>query len=324
MLFENEKILITGGTGSWGQTLTNMLLKNYNPREIIIFSRGELPQVVMRRGISDPRVKYVIGDVRDYEAVLDVMSNVDYVFHLAALKHVPVCEENVLEAVKTNIDGMRNIARAAVKEKVKKVIDVSSDKAVEPVNLYGMTKAVGEKITLSANSWGETKFVCIRGGNVMGSNGSVIPLFKEQIQKGKITVTDKRMTRFFLTLESAINLIFKATEKSIGGETFVMKMPACRITDLAEVLIDGKKVETEITGIRGGEKLHEVLLSEEESKSGYVYDEDYYLILPPYPDEKLVQKYKNLHPMNHGKFTSNDTLMTKSEIYWMLKNGKFI
>lgn len=324
MLFENDSILITGGTGSWGQTLTRMLLRDYNPREIIIFSRGELQQVLMRREINDPRVRYVVGDVRDYEAVSDVMLNVNYVFHLAALKHVPVCEENVLEAVKTNVDGMRNIARAAVKAKVRKVIDVSSDKAVEPVNLYGMTKAVGEKISLNANSWGNTRFVCIRGGNVMGSNGSVIPLFKEQIQKGKITITDERMTRFFLTLESAIKLIFKATEHSIGGETFVMNMPACSITDLAEVLIDDKKVETEITGIRGGEKLHEVLLSEEESKMGYIYDNDYYLILPPYANEHLLKKYEELTPMKQGKFTSNDTLMTKSEIYWMLKNGRFI
>lgn len=322
-MFKNTTILVTGGTGSWGQTLTRMLLK-YDPKQIIIFSRGELPQVLMSRKFNNSKIKYVLGDVRDIEAVSDVMVGVDYVFHLAALKHVPVCEENVLEAIKTNIDGTKNIARCAVKNKVKKVIDVSSDKAVEPVNLYGMTKAVGEKITLNANSWGDTRFVCIRGGNVMGSNGSVIPLFKEQIEKGKITITDERMTRFFLTLESAINLIFKATENSIGGETFVMNMPACSITDLAEVLIDDKPVEIEITGIRGGEKLHEVLLSEEESKLSYIYDNDYYLILPPYANEPLLKKYEELTPMKQGKFTSNDVLMTKSEIYWMLKNGNFL
>ena len=321
-MFEGTTILVTGGTGSWGQTLTRMLLE-HNPKQIIIFSRGELPQVLMSRKFNNPKIKYVLGDVRDIEAVSDVMVGVDYVFHLAALKHVPVCEENVLEAIKTNIDGTRNIARCAVKNKVRKVIDVSSDKAVEPVNLYGMTKAVAEKITISANNWGDTNFVCVRGGNVMGSNGSVIPLFKEQIKNGSITITHTEMTRFFLTLESAIKLIFKATEKSIGGETFVMKMPACLITEMAEVLSEGFDVETIVTGIRPGEKLHEVLVSSDESKLSYEYDEDYYVILPS-GNNDLISKYSHLKPMKEGSFSSSNPLMDKQQIFNMLRSGDFI
>jgi len=171
-MFNGTRIFVSGATGSWGQTLITMLLKKYNVKEIICFSRGELQQVLMKRRFNDPRLKFVIGDVRDYDAVKLATRNVDYIFHLAALKHVPVCEENVQETIKTNIDGTTNIVNAAIENRVRKVIDVSSDKAVEPINLYGMTKAVGEKIIVQANDLTDyTKFVCIRGGNVMGSSG---------------------------------------------------------------------------------------------------------------------------------------------------------
>ena len=234
-MFNGKRIFISGATGSWGQTLTRMLLDNYNPKEIICFSRGELQQVLMQRKFHDPRLKFVIGDVRDYDSVRFAMRNVDIVFHLAALKHVPICEDHPQEAIKTNITGTTNIVNAAIENSVDKVIDVSTDKAVDPLNLYGMTKAVGEKLILQANSLtNHTKFVCIRGGNVMGSNGSVIPYFIEQIRSGgPVTITDLEMTRFFLTLEQAIKLLFKAAEFSIGGETFVMNMPACYIRDVA-------------------------------------------------------------------------------------------
>jgi FlaA1/EpsC-like NDP-sugar epimerase len=202
-MFNNARILITGGTGSWGQTLTRMLLEKYDVKEIVVFSRGELQQVLMQRKFNDKRIKYVIGDVRDYDSVRFATKNIDYIFHMAALKHVPVCEEHPQEAIKTNITGTSNIVNAAIENRVKKVIDVSTDKAVEPVNLYGMTKSVGEKLIIQANDLTDyTKFVCIRGGNVMGSNGSVIPYFIEQIKAGgPITITDIEMTRFFLTLE---------------------------------------------------------------------------------------------------------------------------
>ena len=183
-MFDNSKIFISGATGSWGQTLITLLLSKYNVKEIICFSRGELQQVLMKRKFNNPKLKFVIGDVRDYESVRMATRDVDYIFHLAALKHVPVCEENVQETIKTNITGTTNIVNAAIENRVKKVIDVSSDKAVEPINLYGMTKAVGEKIIVQANELSDyTKFVCIRGGNVMGSSGSVIPLFINQIKE---------------------------------------------------------------------------------------------------------------------------------------------
>jgi len=178
-MFNGTRIFVSGATGSWGTTLITMLLEKYNVEEIICFSRGELQQVLMKRKFNSSKLKFVIGDIRDYEAVLAATKNIDYIFHLAALKHVPVCEENVQETIKTNINGTTNIVNAAIANRVKKVIDVSSDKAVEPINLYGMTKAVGEKIIVQANDLTDyTRFVCIRGGNVMGSSGSVIPFFK--------------------------------------------------------------------------------------------------------------------------------------------------
>ena len=211
-MFNGSRIFISGATGSWGQTLTTMLLDRYDVKQIICFSRGELQQVMMKRKFkSNPKLKFVIGDIRDYDAVRHATKDVDYIFHLAALKHVPVCEENVQETIKTNINGTTNIVNAAIENRVKKVIDVSSDKAVEPINLYGMTKSVGEKIIVQANDLSDfTKFVCIRGGNVMGSSGSVIPFFIDQINAGgPITITDNQMTRFFITLEEAIELVFK-------------------------------------------------------------------------------------------------------------------
>jgi len=326
-MFNDARILITGGTGSWGQTLTRMLLENYTVKEIVVFSRGELQQVLMQRKFNNKRIKYVIGDVRDYESVRFATKNIDYIFHMAALKHVPVCEEHPQEAIKTNITGTSNIVNAAIENKVKKVIDVSTDKAVEPVNLYGMTKSVGEKLIIQANDLSDyTKFVCIRGGNVMGSNGSVIPYFIEQIKAGgPITITDLEMTRFFLTLEEAIGLLFKASSDSIGGETFVMNMPACYIRDIAAVLIEeyGDSEIKEIGG-RPGEKLDEMLISKHESPLSYCYDENYFVILPSKCSDALTEKYKDLKKFAHQEFSSKTFIMNKNEIKEMLKKGKFI
>jgi UDP-N-acetylglucosamine 4,6-dehydratase len=326
-MFNNARILITGGTGSWGQTLTRMLLEKYNVKEIVVFSRGELQQVLMQRKFNDKRIKYVIGDVRDYDSVRFATKNIDYIFHMAALKHVPVCEDHPQEAIKTNITGTSNVVNAAIENRVKKVIDVSTDKAVEPVNLYGMTKSVGEKLIIQANDLSDyTKFVCIRGGNVMGSNGSVIPYFIEQIKAGgPVTITDLEMTRFFLTLEEAISLLFKAAEDSIGGETFVMNMPACYIRDIASVLIDvyGAAEVKEIGG-RPGEKLDEMLISKHESPLSYCYDKNYFVILPSKSNDQLIKKYKNLKKFAHQEFSSKTFIMNKDEIKEMLKKGKFI
>ena len=326
-IFDNARILITGGTGSWGQTLTRLMLEKHNPKEIIIFSRGELQQVLMQRKFKNSKIKYVIGDVRDYEAVKFATKNVDYIFHMAALKHVPICEDQPQEAIKTNVTGTTNIVNAAIENRVKKVIDVSTDKAVEPLNLYGMTTAVGEKLIIQANDLTDhTRFVCVRGGNVMGSNGSVIPYFIEQIRNGgPVTVTDLRMTRFFLTLEEAIGLLFKAAEESIGGETFVMNMPAAYIKDVADSLIDvyGDAEITEI-GSKPGEKLDEMLISKHEAVMSYKYDDAYYVILPFNPKQTLVDKYSNLERFSEEEFSSKTFIMQRDAIKDMLKKGNFI
>lgn len=326
-IFNNSKILITGGTGSWGQTLTKLLLDKHNPKEIICFSRGELQQVLMQRKFNNSKIKYIIGDVRDYEALKFATKNVDYIFHMAALKHVPICEDQPQEAIKTNIIGTTNIVNAAIENKVKKVIDVSTDKAVEPLNLYGMTKAVGEKLIIQANELTEsTRFVCIRGGNVMGSNGSVIPYFIEQIKAGgPITLTNNAMTRFFLTLEEAIGLVFKAAEASIGGETYVMNMPACYIKDVAEVLMEVYgTVDIKEIGSKPGEKIDEMLISKHEATVSYCFDDTYYVILPFKHKLSLQQKYEHLKKFPSDEFSSKTFLMNKEQIREMLKKGKFI
>jgi FlaA1/EpsC-like NDP-sugar epimerase len=237
-MFKNKIILISGGSGSWGHVLTEQLLKQ-EPKKIIIFSRGELAQVNMERKFMNDKIEFIIGDVRDTVSVDIVFSRgVDYVFHLAALKHVPICENMPIEAIKTNITGTINLVQAAIKYKVKKFIDVSTDKAVAPSNLYGMTKAVGEKIVLQANNLtNDTHFSCVRGGNVLGSNGSVVPHFINQIKKqNRITITNNDMTRYFLTLNDAIKLLFQATSRCVGGEIFVTKMPAAKILNVAKVI----------------------------------------------------------------------------------------
>lgn len=329
-MFENKTILIDGGSGSWGNELTSQLLEK-NPKKIIIFSRGELAQVNMERKFKNDKIEFIIGDVRDADAVDRLFNhkNIDYVFHLAALKHVPVCENQPQEAIKTNITGTINLVNSSIKYKVKKFIDVSTDKAVAPTNLYGMTKSVGEKIVIQANNLtDDTDFVCIRGGNVLGSNGSVVPHFINQIKtQNSITLTDDKMTRFFLTLHDAISLLFQAAEKSIGGETFVMNMPSFYIKDLAEVLIDyygDDNTKIINIGSREGEKIDEVLISEHESINSYVFDENYFVILPSI---KINKKYTHLN--NHQKvtfktFSSADNLKNKEYLHDMLFAGEFL
>jgi len=326
-MFNDKRIFISGATGSWGQTLVGMLLKNYDPTEIICFSRGELQQVLMQRRFHDPRLKFVIGDVRDYESVKFATKDVDVIFHLAALKHVPICEDHPQEAIKTNITGTTNIVNAAIENRVGKVIDVSTDKAVEPLNLYGMTKSVGEKLIIQGNELSEhTKFVCIRGGNVMGSNGSVIPYFVEQIKSGgPVTITDLKMTRFFLTLEEAITLLFKAAADSIGGETFVMNMPACYIRDIAEVLMEHYgQVDVKEIGSKPGEKLDEMLISKHDAALSYYYDENYFVTLPVKQTAELQAKYSQLDKFDQTEFSSKTFIMNKQEIKQMLIKGGFI
>ncbi|MBU3191612.1 polysaccharide biosynthesis protein [Clostridium bowmanii] len=329
-MFENKTILITGGTGSWGNELTTQLLE-MNPKEIIIYSRSELSQVNMQRKFNNPKLKFIIGDIRDYESIQQATRDAEYIFHLAALKHVPICEEQPYEAIKTNITGVKNLIRAAIENKAVKVIDVSTDKAVEPMNVYGMTKAIGEKLIIHANTiTDKTKFVCIRAGNVLGTNGSVVPYFIDQVKRCKeITITDIEMTRYFLTLKQAIGLIFKAIKSSIGGETFVMKMPGYKIIDIARIILDefgNEQCNIKIIGKRPGEKLHEVLISKYEVDNSYIYDKDYFVILPQINIEDLKEYYKklNLKSLNKKEYSSNDYVLGYNEAKEMLIRGGFI
>lgn len=330
-MYKDKTILITGGTGSWGHVLTKRLLSE-GVKEIRILSRNELSQVNMERLFNNDKLRFVIGDVRDLHAVDYAMRGVDYVFHLAALKHVPVCEMQPKEAILTNITGTENIIRAAIDNNVKKVIDVSTDKAVSPHNLYGMTKAVGEKLIINANTLTDkTKFVCVRGGNVMGSNGSVIPFFINQIKSlNKVTITDSKMTRYFITLEEAIELLIQAAELSFGGEILVMNMPACKITNLAKVLIDAYGDEStliEEIGSRPGEKLHEELISTHESSSTYSFSDNYYLIAPNINIKELNKHYDNFdkfQKVDFESFNSSQYLMDNKELKKKLKAAKFI
>lgn len=328
MLFNNQTILITGATGSWGHELVKQLLEK-NPKEIRVFSRNESSQVSMQRQFADKRLNFIIGDIKEKDCMLDASENVDYIFHLAALKHVPVCEYQPLEALKTNVIGTQNVIDAAIKNKVKKVIYISTDKAANPSNFYGLTKAMGERLIIHANMLKtDTIFVCVRGGNVLGTNGSVIHVFKDQINKeNKVGITDFKMTRFFLTIEDAIKLLFKATYESIGGEIFVMKMPTCRIVDLAKVLIEasGKNdVKIEELGIRPGEKLHEILFSEYESENTVCFDENYYVILPTIDLPGLKAYYQKYPPVELINYNSSEGLMTLDEIKNLLIKGRFL
>jgi FlaA1/EpsC-like NDP-sugar epimerase len=328
-LIKNQTILVTGGTGSWGYELVRQLLE-YEPREIRIFSRNESNQFTMKQEFdNNPKLNFIIGDIKEKEAIMEASQGVDYIFHLAALKHVPVCEDQPIEALKTNVIGTQNVIEAAISCNVHSVVNISTDKASNPSNFYGLSKAMAERLIIHANTLKtNTRFVCIRGGNVLGTNGSVIHVFKKQIkEKGKIGITDLNMTRFFLTIEEAIKLVFKATFESIGGEIFVMKMPSCKIIDLAEVLMEASNktnVGVEVLGIRPGEKLHEILLSEYESTTAIVYDDEYYVILPSIHINGVKEHYANYQPVSLEDYNSGTGLMNKSQIAEMLKNGGFI
>jgi UDP-N-acetylglucosamine 4,6-dehydratase len=319
-LIEDKIIFVTGGTGSWGQELTKQLL-TFNPREIRIYSRGEAAQVAMQRSFVEPKLKFTIGDVRDYDALKKATKGVDVLFHLAALKHVPIAEEQPDEAIKTNIIGTQNVVNVSVENNISKIIDISTDKAVSPLNLYGMTKGVGEKIILQASKTHlNQQYMVVRSGNAMGSAGSAIPFFVNHIRRfNSVPVTDLNMTRYFITLSDAVGLVLKALESNISGGCFVTKMPACLISDLAEVLIDtyGNK-DTKIieVGIRQGEKIDEVLVSKDESRWTYKYNGKYYLI---YPFKPL-----DLPKFELKEYTSRTYLMNKAEIKDMLNRGGFL
>lgn len=289
-MLSNKVFLITGGTGSFGKKFTEMILDKYNPKKIIIYSRDEFKQDLMKKEflIKYPdeikKLRFFIGDVRDKDRLYRAFNGVDYVIHAAAMKQVPACEYNPFEAIKTNIHGAQNIIDAALDKGVKKVVALSTDKAVNPINLYGGTKLVSDKLFTSANAYSGkdgTVFSVVRYGNVAGSRGSVIPFFKELIDNGneELPITDFRMTRFWITLEQGVQLVFKALEESRGGETYISKIPSFKITDLAKAMLPHCKIKE--VGIREGEKLHEVMITKDDSRTTYEY-EKHYIIYPQF------------------------------------------
>ncbi|MGI6740983.1 MAG: UDP-N-acetylglucosamine 4,6-dehydratase (inverting) [Brevefilum sp.] len=281
MDWTDKKILVTGGTGSFGKRFVEVMLKEYHPARLIVYSRDELKQHEMRMaGFDHPNLRYFIGDVRDLPRLRRAFNGVDIVVHAAALKQVPACEYNPMEAIKTNILGSSNVVDAALDAGVKKVLALSTDKAVSPINLYGATKLAAEKLMVQSNAYAggmATRFSCVRYGNVVGSRGSVVPLFIKQRETGTVTLTDERMTRFWISLDQGVRFVIRCIEQMQGGEVFVPKIPSMKMTDLAEAIAPGAKVN--VIGIRPGEKLHEALISEDESRTT-VELEDMYVVQP--------------------------------------------
>ena len=322
MTINNKTILVTGGTGSFGQKFTEIVLKEHNPRSIRIYDNRELAEVEMERKFNDSRLRFFIGDVRDEKRLSRAMNGVDIVVHAAALKHVPICEYNPIEAVKTNIEGAVSVIDAAINNEVEKVMAISTDKAVYPVNLYGATKMVAEKLFVQANSYSGGKkpiFSCSRYGNVVGSSGSVVPLFLEQKKKGEITITDEKMTRFWITLEEGVNFVIDCIGMMRGGEIFIPKISSMKIIDLAEVIASGAK--RKIIGVRPGEKLHEVLLTEEEALHAKEFDK-FFIIEPEHPFWHK-DNFQDGKPLPLGfKYASNTNTewLTKEKMAELLKN----
>lgn len=284
-MLDGKNILITGGTGSFGKKFTEIVLERYQPRRLIIFSRDELKQYEISQVFSKekyPCIRYFIGDVRDKERLHRALQGIDYIIHAAAQKQVPAAEYNPFEAVKTNILGAQNVIDVAIDQKVKRVIALSTDKAANPINLYGATKLCSDKLFVAGNAYvgrNDTLFSVVRYGNVVGSRGSVIPFFKKCAENGMIPITDPKMTRFWITLEQGVNFVLKCLERMVGGEIFVPKLPSMSILDLAKAIGPGCK--TKIVGIRPGEKLHEVMIPRDEALNTLEYKE-FYLIKPAF------------------------------------------
>lgn len=327
-LINDKVILITGGTGTFGNKITEILLTNYSPKKLIIFSRDEFKQFNMKKNFPENKhqnIRYFIGDVRDYERLLTATKEVDVIFHAAAMKQVDTVEYNPLEAIKTNIYGTENVIKAAINNKVKKVIGVSTDKCVCPVNLYGATKLCLEKLIIHANIMSGkdgTIFSVLRYGNVMNSRGSVIPLFQEQSKKGYFTITDENMTRFTLTIDQAINFVLNCASIMIGGEIFVPKLPSYKITQLARCINPDNEIR--IIGKRPGEKLHESMISSTESYKTLIL-KDYYAVLPEINLGKNYELYygKDYLPENYEYSSGNNDIITDNLLIDCMNNNKF-
>lgn len=332
-MFDDKVILITGGTGSFGKTVTPMLLEQYNPKKVIIFSRDEMKQWEMAKDFTDEsRIRFFIGDVRDKDRLYRALDGVDYVIHAAATKIVPTAEYNPFECIKTNINGAMNLIDACIDKGVKRVVALSTDKASSPINLYGATKLASDKLFVAANSYaGEhgTQFAVVRYGNVMGSRGSVIPFFNSIKDSGVLPITDERMTRFLISLEQGVELVWHAFEDMVGGEIYVKKIPSIKLVDLAKTI--APNAELDIVGIRPGEKLHEQMIGSEDAYYTYEYDK-YFKILPAINDWwRTPERIKNGKKVSENFTYASDTnpeWMTTSELnIWLRENeqkiGKF-
>jgi UDP-N-acetylglucosamine 4,6-dehydratase len=313
-MLTNSSILLTGGTGSFGHSFVPMTLAKYNPRRLIIYSRDEMKQWEMARLYgNDPRVRFFIGDVRDRNRLHRALHGVDYVVHAAATKIVPTAEYNPFECVKTNINGAMNLIDACIDQSVKRIVALSTDKASSPANLYGATKLASDKLFIAGNVYGGSqggRFAVVRYGNVMGSRGSVIPFFIQQVLKGALPITDERMTRFMITLEQGVELVWHAFEDMVGGEIYVKKIPSMKVVDIARAVDENARQE--IIGIRPGEKLHEQMISYEDAAHTFNY-EGYYKILPA-----IHEWSQDAARINHGKKVDPDfTYSSDNNKEWM-------
>jgi UDP-N-acetylglucosamine 4,6-dehydratase/5-epimerase len=305
-------VLVTGGTGSFGNAFVERIIADHPDTTVRVYSRDELKQSEMRARLGDHQVRYMIGDIRNRARMARACQGVDIVVHAAAMKQVPACEYNPFEAVQTNVLGAQHVVDCAIDAGVRQVVALSTDKAVNPVNLYGATKLCEEKIIIQGNAYAaafDTRLSCVRYGNVVGSRGSVVPLFREQVASGRFTITDERMTRFWITLDEAVDLVLFAMEHAQGGEIFIPKIPSMRVIDLADAMAPG--LPREIIGIRPGEKLHEVLLTDDEARHA-VETEDVYVVLPEHP------WWTDEHPWIEGKPLDDDFVYASHTNDWWL------
>jgi UDP-N-acetylglucosamine 4,6-dehydratase len=324
MNWTEQVVLVTGGTGSFGKKFVEIMLREYRPKKLIVFSRDELKQHEMRAaGLDHPSMRYFLGDVRDQQRLERAFSGVTVVVHAAALKQVPACEYNPFEAIQTNIMGGKNVIEAAINRGVQWVAALSTDKAVNPINIYGATKLCAEKMFVQANAYAgvqDTRFSCVRYGNVVGSRGSVVPIFMEQRKRGKVTLTDPRMTRFWITLDQGVRFVVRSLEQMHGGEIFVPKIPSMKLLDMAQAV--APDCEIECVGIRPGEKLHEVLLSEDEARNSV--DAEGMFVIQPAQGWWPKENWNNAKPLAEGFRYASDTntkWLTAEDLYELVEGS---
>ena len=324
MNWTEQVVLVTGGTGSFGRKFVEVMLSEYRPQKLIVFSRDELKQHEMRTaGFDHPSLRYFLGDVRDQQRLERAFSGVSVVVHAAALKQVPACEYNPFEAIQTNVNGGKNVIEAAINCGVRRIVALSTDKAVNPINLYGATKLCAEKMFVQANAYAgaqDTRFSCARYGNVVGSRGSVIPIFMEQRVRGRVTITDSRMTRFWITLDQGVRFVIRSIEQMHGGEIFVPKIPSMKLLDMAQAIAPDCQIDC--VGIRPGEKLHEVLLSEDEARNAVERDDMF--VIQPAQSWWRKENWKSNASLPEGfrySSDSNPQWLTAEDLYRLVEGS---